>query len=77
MANLVRLVACAAILLGLAGELACGLLLPSRIVVEYAPPPPVRHLVYVDLPTQEQALSWCRAAQAVDQWGQRLYCDIH
>jgi hypothetical protein len=77
MANLVRLVACAAILLGLAGELACGLLLPSRIVVQYAPPPPVRHLVEVNLPTTEQVFPWCRAAQEADQWGQRLYCDIH
>ncbi len=80
MGNVVRLVACVAILIGLSAELALGLLLPSRIKVEYAPP---RHLVNVELPSVDQVVPWCEFAMRPDPSvvNGRLYsnsmdCDI-
>jgi hypothetical protein len=75
MANIVRLVACVAIIIGLLGELSLGLLLPSRIKVEYAYPH-ISHLVPVDLPTSNQAVPWCNSALSPDERGQRIDCDF-
>jgi hypothetical protein len=68
MANLVRLVACVAIIIGLLGEFSLGLLLPSRVKIQYASAQ-MSHLVQVDLPPVDQAASWCSQVQI-------LYCDL-
>ncbi len=74
MGNVVRVVACFAIIIGLSGELALGLLLPSRIKVEYAKP---RHLVNVDLPSVGQVVPWCQLAMRPDLRGRdAMACDI-
>ena len=75
MANRIRLVACVAILVGLFGEVALGLFLPTRIKVQYASAQS-SHLVQVDLPSGEQAARWCGFPEKPDRWGQVLSCYV-
>lgn len=75
MSNIVRLTACVAIIVGLLAEVGFGLLYPPRIKVERASLQTLSS-VQVELPTPQQADSWCNVVVAPDRWGQRIGCDI-
>lgn len=76
MANLIRAVACVAVLLGLIGEISLGLFLPSHVKIRYSEPQ-ASHLVRVDLPPVEQAAQWCASVQSDNHpGGQFIDCNV-
>lgn len=76
MANVIRMIACMVVVVGLVVELSFGLLFPTHVVVRYASAQSA-HLVQVELPPVGQAATWCVEAQKPDVSGDLLACHIY